>query len=60
METPNRKVGVGALAGAATAILIWIIGMKGVAVPPEVAVAITVILTFGVSYFIPEPLRRKR
>ena len=49
---PKRKVAAGALAGALTVILVWGAGLRGLAVPPEVASAVTVLLTFGVSYLI--------
>lgn len=52
---PTRKVGSGALAGAVTVIVLWIINAAtGVDVPPEVASAITFVLMFAASYFVPE------
>lgn len=52
---PTRKVGSGALAGAVTVIVLWIINTAtGVEVPPEVASAITFLLMFAASYFVPE------
>lgn len=53
--TPNVKVTAGALAGALSVILVWLVGFAGVTVPPAVASAITVLLTFGVSYWVTEP-----
>jgi hypothetical protein len=44
----------GALAGALTVILVWAIGFAGVTVPPAVASAFTVLLTFGVSWLVTE------
>lgn len=53
---PNRKVAVGALAGAVTVVLVWAVRQWGkVEIPPEVASAVTTIFTFGVSYMVPEP-----
>lgn len=56
MDLPNRKVGAGALSGALSVLVMWTIGAAtGVEVPPEVASAGTVVLMFGVSYFVKEP-----
>jgi hypothetical protein len=52
--TPTTKVTAGALAGALSIILVWLIGFAGVTVPPAVASAFTVILTFGVSWLVTE------
>lgn len=52
--TPTRKVGAGAIAGALSIIIVWFLGMAGVTVPPEVASAFTVLLTFAVSWFVPD------
>lgn len=52
---PTRKVGAGALAGALSVILVWAFGRAGVDIPAYVASAITVVLTFLVSYVVKEP-----
>jgi len=56
---PSRKVGAGALAGALSVILVWIINTfvltGSVKITGEVASAMTTILTFLVGYFVPEP-----
>ncbi|HEX4629280.1 MAG TPA: hypothetical protein VH137_10880 [Gemmatimonadales bacterium] len=56
---PSRKVGAGALAGALSVLVVWIINTFVLTGPTkitgEVASAITTILTFVVGYFIPEP-----
>lgn len=49
---PQRKVGIGAAAGAATTIGVWIASHNGVAIPGEIASAITFLLTFVASYFV--------
>lgn len=49
-RTPTTKVTASALAGAAVVILIWIAGMFGLAVPPEVAGAGVVVLSFAAAY----------
>ena len=54
-SAPTNKIIAGALAGALTTILVWAIGyFAKVAIPPEVAAASTVILTFVTSYLVPE------
>jgi hypothetical protein len=53
--TPTRKVSAGVLAGALSIILVW--GVKtygGVALDGEIASAITTVMTFLVSYFVPD------
>ncbi len=50
---PTRKVTAGALAGAVTTILIAVLGRSGISLSNEVAVAITTVVTFVASYFIP-------
>jgi hypothetical protein len=56
---PSRKVGAGALAGALSVLVVWIINTFVLTGPTkitgEVASAITTILTFIVGYIIPEP-----
>lgn len=50
MERPVAKVTAAALAGAVSVILIWILGLLGVDVPPEVASAFTTVLSFAAGY----------
>lgn len=53
--TPNRKVTAAGLAGALTTVLAWLLAATTkVEVPPEVAAAITTILTVGTAYLVPE------
>jgi hypothetical protein len=53
MNTPSRKVTAGALAGALSVVLVYVVrASSGVDIPGEVGSAITTILTFGVSYFV--------
>jgi len=49
---PIRKVWVGAIAGAATTIVVWVLSLAKVDVPAVVASAITTILTFVISYLV--------
>jgi putative flippase GtrA len=56
---PYRKVTAGALAGAMSVILIWILHTwMEIEIPPEVASAITVVMTFATSYIVAEPAKR--
>jgi hypothetical protein len=50
---PTQKVQAGFIAGALTTIIIWIVQAKGVAVPGDVAAAITTILSALLAYFVP-------
>lgn len=53
--SPSTKVTSGALAGAFTIILVWLLQASGTAeVPGEAAAAITTVFAFVVSYFVPE------
>lgn len=53
---PDRKVTAGALAGSLSAILVWTLNTYVTVerpIPAEIAVAVTTVLTFMVSYFVP-------
>ena len=51
---PVRKVGAGAIAGALTVVLVFVLnGLWDVEVTPEVAAAMTVLFTFVASWFTP-------
>lgn len=51
---PSRKVGSGALAGAVAGLIVWSLDVfVGVKIPAEQAVALSTILTFIVSYLMP-------
>ena len=55
IDTPSTKVTAGALAGALTALIVWAVGQwTAVDVPPEAAVAGTVVISFLLSYLIRE------
>ena len=51
---PSTKVAGGGLAGAFIVLVVWILGLLQVAVPPEVASALTVIFSFAASYLVRE------
>lgn len=54
---PTRKVTAGAIAGAIAGILVWIMNTfvlpADKLIPAEIGMALSVILTFAVSYLIP-------
>jgi hypothetical protein len=51
---PVRKVAAGGVAGAITVIIVWILAAAfKVTIPPEIASAITVVLSFAAGYLIP-------
>lgn len=60
LHAPTRKVGAGAVAGALSVILVWALNSfvftspSGAKITGEIASALTTILTFLVSYFVPE------
>lgn len=49
----DRSLNFGALGGAVSIVVVWIIGLLGIAVPPEVASAFTVICTVLVTALVP-------
>jgi hypothetical protein len=51
---PTSKVIAGGTAGASTVLLLWLVSLFGLQVPPEVAAAVTVLLTAGAAYLKPE------
>jgi hypothetical protein len=53
MQAPDRKVTIGALAGALVVVLIFGVQQFGIVVPPEVAAAVTTLITFAISYLVP-------
>lgn len=58
LETPvSPKVVAGGAGGAAALVLVWLAGLFGLDVPAEVAVAFTVLLSAGASWFQRDKLR---
>ena len=54
MQTPDRKVQVGAGMGALAVMAAWGVNtISGIIVPAEVAVAFSAFLTFVIQYFVP-------
>lgn len=53
--SPTQKVAVGAITGSVTIVLVYLVRtVANVEIPPEVASAITAILSFMASYFTKE------
>jgi hypothetical protein len=52
---PQRKVTSGAFGGALAVLILWVIGLSGVEIPPEVASAVTGLVVAGVAYLVPSP-----
>jgi hypothetical protein len=55
---PTRKVMAGGAIGAAITILVWVLNAfkllpQGQQIPAEVAAALTTLVSFAVSYFVP-------
>lgn len=63
-RAPTQKITFGALAGAITIVVVWVVNEfqilpGGVQVTSEIASAVTMILTFIISYVVP-PSKRDR
>lgn len=50
-KRPVRKITVAGVAGAVTVLIVFVLGMFGVPVPPEVAASMTTLIMFGAGYF---------
>jgi len=50
-KAPQPKVVAGGIAGSLTILVIFVANLFGIDVPPEVASAFTVIISFGAGYF---------
>jgi hypothetical protein len=54
--TANASTVAATLAGALTAVIVWAVGsFTTVTVPPEIASAITAIITIAVQAWVPDP-----
>lgn len=58
MPAPTNKVMAGAIAGAVTAIIVFVLNAfnilpGGTQIPGEIASAVTTVISFAVSYFVP-------
>lgn len=51
---PTRKVSASGLGGAISLILLWALGeYAGMDFPPEVASAVTTVISFALAYLVP-------
>lgn len=51
---PTSKVAAGGVAGALTIILVYVLAEVGVDLPPEVASAVTTVISTAAAYLRPE------
>jgi hypothetical protein len=51
---PTKKVGSGAIAGAIVVLIMWVLAINHIDIPPTVATAIPVVVTFAVSWLVAE------
>jgi hypothetical protein len=51
MNPKNATAASGGASGALTLILVWVLGLCGIAVPPEVAIAFGTLLTWAFGEF---------
>jgi len=50
-QAPTAKMQAVGVAGAGAVVLVWVAGLLGIDMPPEVAAAIAVLLNFAAGYF---------
>lgn len=53
MEAPSRKVNAGLVAGAVMVITAWGLGLAGIEVPAEVALAGQTLIVGFIQYWVP-------
>ncbi len=51
-QAPTRKVAAGGLTGGAAGVIVWLAGLAGLEVPPEVAAWFATALAAVVAYFV--------
>lgn len=51
---PTNKVTAVGISGALTVLLVYVLGLYGVNLPPEVASALTILVSFAGGYLIKE------
>lgn len=49
-KRPTDKITAAGAAGALTTIVVWVAGLAGLDVPPEIAAALTTVLVFFAGY----------
>jgi len=50
---PVRKVNAAGLAGALMTVIAWMLSRRGISMPPDVAAALTTVLSFVAGYLTP-------
>jgi hypothetical protein len=53
-SAPTNKVAAAGIGGSVSVVLVWLAGMFGIEVPPEVAAAATTIISFFSGYLVRE------
>lgn len=51
---PTAKIAASGIGGSVSVVLIWLAGMAGIEVPPEVAGAVATIISFFSGYLVRE------
>lgn len=51
---PTQKVAAAGIGGSLSIVLVYILGQFGLEVPPEVASAVTALVSFGAGYLVRE------
>lgn len=51
---PTQKVAAAGIGGSLSIVLIYVVGLFGLDLPPEVASAVTAIVSFAAGYVTPE------
>jgi hypothetical protein len=53
-SAPTNKVAAAGIGGSVAVVLVWLAGMFGIEVPPEVAAAVTTLISFFSGYLVKE------
>jgi hypothetical protein len=53
-SAPTNKVAAAGVGGSLSIVLVWVTGMFGIEVPPEVASAVTTLVAFFAGYLVKE------
>lgn len=51
---PTAKIAASGIGGSVSIVLVWLAGLTGLEVPPEVAAAVTTIISFLSGYLVRE------
>jgi len=53
-STPTQKVSAAGIGGALSIVIVYVFGLLGLDMPPEVASALTAIVSFAAGYLVKE------